>query len=142
MASISWDDSLLIRIPEIDHQHEQLVAMLDHLSDAMIQGRSHQELRDVLNALVDYARVHFAEEEQFFARVRYPATAGHIAQHRSFIGRVTEFRSRSDQGAVGVSTELLGFLETWLIRHIRDSDGAFGVFYAEATAGVSSSSRS
>jgi hemerythrin len=142
MASISWDDSLCIRIPEIDRQHERLVAMLDQLSDAMIQGRSQEDLREILDGLVEYAHVHFAEEEQFFARVRYPATAGHVAQHRTFIDRVTEFRSRADRGAMGVSIELLAFLETWLIRHIRDSDGAFGVFYAEATASSLSHPRS
>jgi hemerythrin len=139
MASVSWDDNLCVHIPEIDQQHQRLVGMLDDLSDAMVEGRSQEELRRILDGLVDYARVHFADEERYFVRFRYPAASGHIAQHRAFIDRVTEFRSRVDPHEMGVSIDLLAFLETWLIRHIRDSDGAFGLFHREATAALSHS---
>jgi hemerythrin len=134
MASISWDESLSVHIPQIDEQHQHLVEMLDQLSDAMIQSRSQETLQEVLVGLVEYTHVHFATEEEYFARVRYPATPGHKAQHRIFIEHVTTFRSRMDQGMVGVSIDLLEFLADWLIKHIRDSDGAFGRFYAETMA--------
>jgi hemerythrin len=134
IASISWDESLSLHIAELDQQHQRLVHMLDGLSDAMIQGRSQEVLRDTLAGLVKYTHVHFATEEEYFARVQYPAAAGHKAQHRAFIDRVTAFTTRFDRGEVGMSIDVLEFLASWLINHIKESDGAFGRFHAKAMA--------
>ena len=137
MPSISWDDRLALGIPEIDEQHQRLVQMIDDLSEAMIQGRSQEVLDSLLAGLYDYARIHFATEERYLAEVCCPQVSQHRAEHQEFISRVTRLTARFQQGAVGVSIDVLDFLGTWLVRHIQQTDGDFGRFYAAARAGAS-----
>jgi hemerythrin len=44
MAYLTWTDSLSVRIPEIDEQHQNLFEMVNYLYDSMTNGRSDDPL--------------------------------------------------------------------------------------------------
>jgi len=65
---------------------------------------------------------HFAHEEQYFARLGYPDSAAHIAEHDLLKKQVGDFVKKFNAGQATVNAELMNFLRNWLTSHIMGSD--------------------
>lgn len=128
MALIQWNASLSVNIAEIDTQHQRLVAMINELNDAMVQGRGKDVIGKIIGGLATYTATHFATEERHFDRYGYPATATHKQEHRDFTTKVGEFKQGFDEGRLGLSVSVMNFLSDWLRSHIKGSDMQYSPF--------------
>lgn len=125
MAYLCWNDSLSVNVPVIDEQHQQLVRLINQLHHAMTAGQGSRVLRETLDGLVDYAQVHFADEERYFDASAYPDSAVHKRQHLDFVERVAEFRQAASMGEPMLSLDLMDFLAEWLVEHIQGTDKSY-----------------
>ena len=75
MPTLVWDDALSVGHHDIDQDHKRLFKLFNDLSDGMRAGKSADSLRPVLDALIDYAAVHFRREEEFMAAGNFPDLA-------------------------------------------------------------------
>ncbi len=82
--ALSWDPSLVMGVPAVDEQHEQLFARLDALLLAIRRGSSRDEIGQTLAFLSEYVRTHFAAEEAMMRESSYPAYDAHKAEHDAF----------------------------------------------------------
>lgn len=128
MPMVEWNDSLRLDIAVIDSQHRQLVDMLSGLHDAMAQGQGKERLGATITGLVDYATTHFATEEAYFARYGYPDADVHAEQHRGFVEKLEDFHTGFEQERLFLTLDLMDFLSTWLVDHIKGSDRAYAPF--------------
>jgi len=128
MALIQWTAALSVNIAEIDNQHQHLVAMINELNDAMLQGRGKDVIGKIVSGLASYTATHFATEEKYFDRYGFPETASHKQEHRDFTARVSEFKKGFDEGRLGLSVSVMNFLGDWLRNHIKGSDKNYGPF--------------
>lgn len=131
MALIDWDHGLSVSIPEIDQQHQELVALLNELHQAMGERRSAEALGGIIDGLVDYVATHFATEERYFDQSGYPEAEGHKAEHAAFATKAADFRKGFEEGRVTLSIEVLSFLADWVRNHIRDSDRKYVPLFRE-----------
>jgi hemerythrin len=131
MSFITWDDSLSVRVKEIDNQHQQLVRMINELHDAMSQGKGKDALAGIVSGLVSYAKSHFATEEKYFAQFAYPDKAAHVQEHKAFVDQIQDFKSKFDGGQAVLSLEVMDFLSQWLIKHIKGTDQKYSSFFNE-----------
>jgi hemerythrin len=123
MPLMTWTEKLSVGVGVLDDDHKRLVGMVNALYDAMQEGHGKESLGRILNDLIAYTKVHFAREEEFFARTGYPATAPHHQEHEALTRQVLEVQRKYMAGATAVlSIEVLRFLKDWLIRHIQGSD--------------------
>lgn len=122
MPIMSWNNTLATGIPSIDAQHQQLVGFVNELYDAMTKGQGKEATGKILTRLVDYTVKHFAHEEQYFARLGYPDSAAHIAEHDLLKKQVGDFVKKFNAGQATVNAELMNFLRNWLTSHIMGSD--------------------
>jgi len=114
-----------IGIAEIDAQHRRLFELLDEMRSWSGSALEHSAIRDMLNALAEYATTHFAVEESLMRMLHYPHTAAHIADHRKFTNQLNAFRYQFlKEGNVG-EVELIGFIQSWLVEHIDRADRAY-----------------
>jgi hemerythrin-like metal-binding protein len=125
-----WREEYSIHQPEIDRQHQKLVGYLNSLYEAMMEGRSNQEMGKLLADLVQYTLVHFRDEERLMQMHNYPAFHAHHAAHADLERQVAEFQNRLRNGRVTLSLDLLKFLKSWLQHHIQGSDQEFGRYLA------------
>jgi hemerythrin len=128
MALIEWNDSLSVNIAEIDQQHQKLVAMINHMNDAMRQGKGKESLGKIINGLVAYAGTHFRTEEKYFEQFGYPDASQHIKEHQAFTQKAVAFKSDFEAGKLTLSTQVMMFLSDWLQKHIRGVDKKYGPF--------------
>ena len=122
MPQYAWNDKYSVGIQTIDSQHANLFCILNELSDAMKCGQGKAVVGPLLKELLQYTRVHFAEEEKMMARVGYPDLANHRLAHTALTQKVADFVVRFDSGEMALSIELLDFLNGWLGNHILGTD--------------------
>jgi hemerythrin len=128
MAFMDWKDDFGVGIAIIDQQHKKLVEMINILYDHMKAGKSGVVIESLLASLIDYTKVHFKTEEDFFSKYQYPQASPHIAEHGKFVETVGKFNQDYVNKKVGLSIEVLDFLTNWLRDHILIQDKAYGPF--------------
>ncbi len=131
MSVIHWKTEFSVDIPNIDKQHQTIVAMVNELSDAIEQKESDKEIEDIIAKLSFYAITHFADEERLMKRCAYMEAAVHKAEHADFIERVEEFKARLSNDKSVLAKDTLSFLMTWFVDHITCTDQKYAHFLAE-----------
>ncbi len=123
MPLIAWNTRLSVGIDSIDKEHQKLVGLLNDFYDAVQSGKGKESLSKVLAGLIDYTKVHFANEEQLFAKTGYPDAAAHKKAHDDLTHQVLEIQNKYLKGAnATLSIETLNFLKNWLLTHIQGTD--------------------
>ena len=132
-SMIEWSPAFETGIDEIDEQHRILVHTLNEASVKL----SHECLREVADQitqdLLAYALYHFETEEHLMLQYGYPDQAMaeaelHQEQHRSFSVRVLAIREDINAGAPIEPSQLVTFLNEWLVNHILNTDKKLGAF--------------
>jgi hemerythrin len=127
MTTRAWSDDLGVGVEAVDAEHRELIEHLEGLRRAHAAGQG--GLLAGLDALIDATHRHFKNEEAAMARSSYPQLEAHVRDHIELSSRVLQIRQRLAAGDVStLGFELLGFLEGWLLDHIRTADRAFGAF--------------
>lgn len=133
MSRVEWSEKLSIGVPIVDKQHQQIIALICELEDAVRDNVGNKLLSASISSLVNYAKLHFVEEESLMAGVNYPGLGKHKLFHQYFLARISVFSERMENGEPEVAEDLLTFLKLWFIDHICVSDCEY-VPHLNATA--------
>lgn len=127
MPFMSWSDDMSVGVAAIDDDHKKLVGMVNELHDGMLAGHAKDALGTVLDRLIKYTQVHFAREEEFFAKTGYAESAAHKKEHSDLVKAVVELQTRFKTASSStLSMEVMSFLRNWLVNHIQGSDKKYG----------------
>ena len=130
MSFVAWSDELSVGIPQVDEEHQKLVAILNQLDEAMQSGKGTRVMREILSQLVEYTKIHFASEEQCMDEAGYPKLGVHQTQHRQLVEKVEKFQLKFTVNGQRITRDMMDFLKHWLTNHILIDDKAFGEHYA------------
>jgi hemerythrin len=117
-----WREDYSVHIPQIDVQHQQLVAIINELHAAMLQGTANAALGRILDELVRYAQSHFAYEEAMLQQRGYSSLTVHRAEHQKLTQQVADLKERFRAGKLTLSVQVMQFLKEWLANHILTRD--------------------
>jgi hemerythrin len=131
MTLINWNDSLSVKVQEIDVQHQKLISMINELHDAMKHGKGKDVVGKIVNGLISYTATHFKTEEKYFDQFGYPETDTHKKEHAAFVQKVSNFKEEYEEGKLGLSIEIMLFLSDWLKNHIKATDMKYSKFFNE-----------
>ena len=120
---MSWTDSLLTGINEIDQQHQVLFDVLARLELAVSSEDKWSAVHFAIVDLTNYINVHFAVEEALMRMHGYPELDAHIAAHRAFSTDLADIKQHSIRQ--DVSDEMLLMVRNWLVEHIGVVDKAY-----------------
>ncbi len=122
MPLIAWNESIAINIASIDAQHQRWIGLINDLHEAMKVGKGRHVIGDTLDAMVDYTKTHFRNEEGLMSTNGYSEFAQHKAIHDEFINKIVGWQDRYRQGEAGLTLEVMSSLGDWLQSHIRSVD--------------------
>lgn len=122
MPYFTWQREFETGVAAVDQQHKNLVEMVNRLHDAVEDGLDNNAIQDTLNRLVDYTRIHFADEEALMARVDDLDTTAHIRQHQAFINELTDMMIKYGETGALTGEQLTAFLKGWLQEHFLHDD--------------------
>ena len=116
-------EALLIDLPEIDAQHEEIFRRIESLKAACF-GSGPVSFDDFAS-LLDYLEYHFASEERIATAVGVDF-AGHATVHRDNLHALQKAFAEVRNGARDVHS-FLRYAEYWFERHIAVEDRPFAV---------------
>lgn len=132
MALINWSNNYSVNIKDIDDQHVKLVNLINDLHSSMKVGKGGESLQRVVSELVSYTKYHFSFEEKLMSRHNYPDISQHKILHSNFTKKVDEFENELKNGNSFISQEVIMFLKSWLINHIKGTDKSYSTFFNKA----------
>lgn len=145
MAAIIWDARLATGIKDIDEQHKQLIAIVNRLHGVHETKAAALVVPNIIGELRDYAKFHFAKEEEFMSRHGFPALDSHRREHANLTNQVKLYQQRMYQKEHVPPDELMKFLREWLLNHIVKMDMGYVKYLnsrpAEVKAGPEGANR-
>lgn len=135
MKAITWDPGLMVGIPLVDQQHEELIGRLNAMAHSIAVGEGETEIQRTLEFLLGYAKYHFAAEETMMADARYPGLPEHKSQHQEFVRILERLEEeyREDGSTKILAESLHTLLGNWLLSHIGRVDKQFARYFAMAS---------
>lgn len=125
MALIKWDDRLALNVPELDRQHQKLVALINELDAAMHERQSREAVSRILDGLVSYTEFHFGVEARLLEEHGMTGSPSELEERDAFVRRISDFKAGHARGQMGLSVGVMTFLSEWLRSHITGADRAF-----------------
>lgn len=132
LSLFDWNESFLTHLPSVDEQHQRLVELINDLGELVtsVHGAAPHAFAHACETVLDYARVHFADEEAHMERAGIDPRHldGHRAAHRSFAEHVGAAAAAAGEDPDGENTDgeharnLVEFLVHWLAHHILGID--------------------
>lgn len=122
MSLIEWKDQYALGVPEVDHEHRELIALINDLYQSMLATTSDVDVDDFLGEL--YARIsaHFALEEKIMRDNNYDEYADHKEDHERLLDGIRDLMDDYEDG-VQVDIEQFGKrLDDWFSEHFRTRD--------------------
>ncbi|MDH4100567.1 MAG: bacteriohemerythrin [Nitrospirota bacterium] len=132
MALIEWSTVYSVGVKEFDAEHKRLIEITNTLYDAMMEGKGHEVLEEVLESLSEYTDLHFAHEEMVLKKKKFPGAFAHKLEHEAIIAKLDELKKEVLAGSsVATTQKCASFLRNWLTSHIQASDKEYGAFLVD-----------
>lgn len=123
-----WSDEFSIGVRALDQQHRALIRLVNSLAECVGSADERAVVSETLTGVIQFAKVHFGDEERLMAEHDYPQFAEHRESHAQFLLKAVDFTSAHALRVAGVPERLHEFLATWWTDHILDEDLKFGEF--------------
>ena len=122
IVKLIWPPSYASGNAMIDREHQSLFDVANNLLDAILSKRPTDEVRLIVDQLINDVTQHFIDEEAALAAAGYPLLAEHAAMHQVLASKAALLMERFQSNSLEVG-ELFQFLAHDLIaRHILSGD--------------------
>lgn len=120
MGMLHWQDSFSVGHPQLDAEHQVLMALINRLQG--LGGEVPSAVTEALGDLVRYVEEHFRHEEALLDQAAYPGLEGHRRLHLRFRLQLASFLERCGDAPEAVLEELRTFLAAWWRHHVLEED--------------------
>ena len=132
MELLTWDDSFKIQIPLIDERNQKFMEIASRLEELNAVKRKKEEdfdtIGEALADVMEFARLHFSEEEKLLVGKQYPEMNHHKQEHKRFIKKMVAFRRLFSEDPGQVTDDTVAFVKSWLPVHIKEQDSRYAPF--------------
>lgn len=135
MALIPWREAFEIGIESVDHEHRELIDLINQLHDRLDCSAEPEIVAGFLGEI--YARIsaHFALEERVMRDLEYDDYADHKNDHEALLDDIRDIMDVFDEGGyVDLQEDLGDQLETWFGGHFRTKDARLHTFFEDRGA--------
>ena len=97
MSLINWRDEFSVGVAAVDHEHREMIALINELDGAMQDDTSQASVVQALGEI--YARIsaHFALEEKTMRDARYTHFAAHKQDHEQLLDELLDVIDSVDE---------------------------------------------
>ena len=136
MTYFAWASDMSVGNTLLDHDHRELIALVNELHTATSRGEGRGVVGDILNRLLVYTQQHFQREEHHMERLQYPKTDEHKRLHQDLYEQVVALKARFDAGHITVAAQVSTLLRDGLSLHILREDKQFAAELTAAAPGT------
>lgn len=125
MTLLQWQDNFAIGIAEIDHEHRELIGLINSLHAALGTERVGDSVEMFLGEIFAEISAHFALEERVMRERHYDAIIEHKADHEKLLDQLRDMMDAQAEGAVLDDLRFGSELAEWFAGHFRTHDSRF-----------------
>jgi hemerythrin-like metal-binding protein len=119
---LDWREDFSIGIAEVDHEHRELIGLINSLHAALGDERGGERVEAFLGEIFADISAHFALEERVMRERRYDAFADHKADHERLLDQLRDMMDAQAEGAELDDAQFGGQLAEWFAGHFRTHD--------------------
>ena len=126
-----WSPDYAVDVELFDKHHQRLFALIDRLYESLKRNTAGDEVKSVIDELLQYTNYHFSAEERAFEHFNYPGCDKQKEQHAKLISEVKQLQTQLKSGKQLVAVEVMEFLRDWLVTHIKGCDRLYAEFFQD-----------
>ena len=113
----SLDNSIL------DEEHKTLFKIAEEAFAVVEPELKHEKIRNILNRLYEYMKVHFSHEEEYMQEINYPQFEIHKELHENIVNTINEFvKELATLSEDSFEKELAKLIDGTIVHHIVQED--------------------
>ncbi len=123
IPSVPWRDDFRIGIAAVDHEHREMIALINRIFVRLASDDPAERIADDLGEV--YARIsaHFALEERLMQDRRYDQFADHKDDHERLLDDIREIMDAHQAGTYEHRKGAFAArLEEWFVAHFKSKD--------------------
>ena len=122
MSLIEWDDKFSIGVAAVDHEHRELIGLVNEAHDRLLHTGKAGAVMDFLGEI--YARIsaHFALEERLMRARNYERYEEHKADHERLLDEIRDIMDDYEDEEYFNEQEFTHRLSAWFTEHFRTHD--------------------
>jgi hemerythrin len=122
MSLIEWKQQYSLGVAEVDHEHRELIELINALYESLNDANSDADVSDFLGELYTRISAHFALEEKIMRDQEYDEYDDHKADHERLLDGIRDLMDDYEDG-VYVDVGRFGkHLDEWFTEHFRTRD--------------------
>lgn len=130
MSLIEKTHTITISHPDIDHDHDEFIALVNQLETV-----ADPDFAALFDQLIVHTKRHFDRENAFMEQYGFPALAEHKGEHHRVLGELNQFKKRVDKGMIGFGRSYIkDRLPQWFTLHVTTMDSALAAHILRKTA--------
>jgi len=123
MALIEWRAEFETGIADVDHEHKELVDLINELHAQMREHADEDTVRQFLGEVFARISAHFALEETVMRKHRYDEYEAHKAEHEALLDEIRDIMDDFEGGVYGAADEALATtVRDWFVNHFKTKD--------------------
>jgi len=122
MSLLQWRDEFSLGIAEVDHEHRELIELINRLQKDLRAGTDTQKTVSSLGEIYAQIAAHFALEEKMMRTTNYPAYAEHKEDHETLLDDLRDIMDDVEDDGVLDETQLTDDLNRWFGDHFQTHD--------------------
>jgi hemerythrin-like metal-binding protein len=122
MSLLEWRDEFRIGIDEVDHEHEQLIGLINALHASLGDERSVDRIEAFLGEIFARISAHFALEEKDMRARSCPEHPAHKADHERLLDDLRDIMDDVQEEGVLDDARFSQRLGAWFVDHFRSHD--------------------
>ncbi|MBN9279145.1 MAG: hemerythrin family protein [Hyphomicrobium sp.] len=123
MALIEWQTEFETGVREVDHEHRELVDLINVLHSKIGSNAGKEVIGGFLGEVFAKISAHFALEETVMRKHRYDEYAAHKADHEKLLDDIRDIMDAHESGAFVDYEEALGrAVRDWFVDHFKSKD--------------------
>ena len=119
MTLIEWRKEFETGIPDVDHEHRELVDLINGLHEHIASGADPVRVTEFLGEVFARIAAHFALEELIMRKHTYDEYEAHKAEHERLLD---EIRDIMDGATTEYANSLSTVVRDWFVNHFKSKD--------------------
>jgi hemerythrin-like metal-binding protein len=134
MSTFEWERQYTLGIEAIDTQHKMIMEKFNELQEAINKRKEQEMISQLIVALIEYSKLHFRDEEDLFAKNKYPKAGAQKIAHLNFTKEAEDFYRAYVRDPMLNPLPIIAFLKDWIENHMLTLDMEYKEFIEKMTA--------
>jgi len=123
MSLIEWRKEFETGVPEVDHEHRELVDIINQLHEHMASGADRSHVTKFLGEVFAKIAAHFALEESIMRKHAYDEYEAHKAEHERLLDEIRDIMdAQQGKPSAAYGDRLSSAVRDWFVDHFKSKD--------------------